>query len=428
MIGSVFEKISKKYSIYEYKIEENEYKLYHGSNAYFFILGFARGDKYVVELKVIWGRGTGRLSERNGLIVDISNKVKELNNNPENFKFVLEMKSIDDDSPNEVCWCFRNPVSVNEIENYVEYLSKNFEAILQKDLKNASEGLSEATDYEAEYRSAHPTEWNALHNDVVFLPWIGENYCDETKRPFKERILVIADSHYCDNDECKIDGEGIRRKCGIYEDGWSENRDVFRDKCCNNGQYLTINVVRDCYLSAFSPENIPSVSSMFGKDTGLEHGLKSRLDWWWDYYIIGEHYLRPLVDAVDTKPSHLDLWKGISFCNFMQTAYNKKGSDKYSKENYEDSKPMIEKIINCLKPDFIICLGDRVRHWVSKCNNVDDSFECVPHPSARSVYRRIRKQDLTISEKSEKKMRCAEAKLREKYNIVKKMRLMHFLV
>lgn len=47
----------------------------------------------------------------------------------------------------------------------------------------------------------HPNSLSDNMERVFFKPWVGENY--ESGGIFGKRILVVGESHYCDDDECE---------------------------------------------------------------------------------------------------------------------------------------------------------------------------------------------------------------------------------
>lgn len=146
---------------------------------------------------------------------------------------------------------------------------------------------------------------------VFFEPWVGGNY--NTGGIFNKKILVLGESHYCANPECK-------NKCGFKD---------FPDGGCED---FTQNTVHD-YLDPKKERNT-----------------------WMPTYLKFE---RSLVGDYTTPEKSKEIWNSIAFYNYLQVALTE-ARKAGSKEDYEDSKEPFFEVINKLQPDLIIIWGVRL--------------------------------------------------------------------
>lgn len=149
---------------------------------------------------------------------------------------------------------------------------------------------------------------------VYFKPWIGPDY---EKSPRK--ILVIGDSHYCGGcDRCGVRG------CTMEE--MADCHDFTRD-------------VVSKYLA-------------FRAGAGEKANWMTKTFLQFDKIYYGKHE----VSAEESS----ELWNGIAFYNFVQTAVSGEASNtNYTAEDYARSSPMATEVINELRPDLIIVWGNK---------------------------------------------------------------------
>lgn len=349
------------------------------------------------------------LSCRDLLIAEVSKKVQCINKSLAN-NSLLNLKIDSNKGKYGVSWFFsKDKLSADEMKICVKYLVEKFDAIFKQ---NVTIGYKVApSPYKGVYQNIDPKELEELKEKVVFLPWIGDKYPfvnKKNKSPFSKRILVIADSHDCDKKCCEL-----YDTCANIDSGSFSNKDDFVGKCKNHNRCFTVEMVGNEFLNAFNPKHIPVVPN-------VTHAFRLNSEWWWDYYIIGKYYLRPLSTCTHSIP---ELWNGIAFCNFAQAAYcktNSKPASKKEKERYKNSIPMIKEIIKYLEPELIIAVGCKACYWLSKCGNIGVPYEYVPHPSSKNhtiINRRIvDKQEVEILGQSVDIVKSTEECLKKQYN------------
>ena len=175
--------------------------------------------------------------------------------------------------------------------------------------------------------------------NVYFKPWVGSNYKDAVKK-----ILVIGDSHYC--GACQ--NCGVRGYCSIKEMG----------DCVN----FTSNVVRE-YLDFLN-----------GKK---ESDMWMRSFKCFDKILLGQ-------DA--TKEERTEMWNGIAFYNFVQTAISGVTSNaKYTQKDYVDSSAMALEIIKELHPDYVIVWGKRAYNYLPDTDWLSED-KAYLLPNGHKVY------------------------------------------
>lgn len=159
--------------------------------------------------------------------------------------------------------------------------------------------------------------------NVYFKPWIGNNY--SSKKP---KILVIGDSHYCGDEDCKMCG--IRGNQPIEEFG--------------NCSYFTKDRVSE-YIN-------------FRKGTG------KKVDWMTRTFLRFDKIFYGREDI--SSEESIQLWESIAYYIFVQTALSPNPTNtNYSNEDYGNSSSMAMEAIKELKPDIIIVWGNRAYEAMS---------------------------------------------------------------
>lgn len=153
-----------------------------------------------------------------------------------------------------------------------------------------------------------------------FDPYIGKLYATEGLNG--KRILILGDSHYCGDVNCK----GI---CGCH--GMSSYDDM--DECFD----LTKNVIERY--------------RQYRK--GLAKGDK-----WCKTFLRFERAI--LANTETTEEDSEYLLDRIAFSNFVQSAYHADADGNYEYEDYSKSVPYICSIIDKYMPDYIIAWGNNV--------------------------------------------------------------------
>ena len=366
------------------------------------------------------------LSCRDLLIAEVSKRARDFNQKfANNSQLNLKMNSTNKNSQDGVSWYFnKDKFPKEEMEECVNHLLDYFDDIFKK---NASSSYKVApSPYKGVYQNIDPKELEELKEKVVFLPWIGDKYPfvnKKNKSPFSKRILVIADSHDCDKKCCEL-----YDTCANIDSGSFSNKDDFVGKCKNHNRCFTVEMVGNEFLNAFNPKHIPVVPNVTEKNT-LKHAFRLDGEWWWNYYIIGEHYLRPLSTR---DVGQLELWNGIAFCNFTQTAYcdtNPKPDTKKNEDRYRNSIPMIKEIIKYLKPQMIIAVGCKAYDWLLKCGNIGAPIVVrVPHTSSKNLKgHSLDKQKVEFQSQKNDIIKVAEECLKQYKDVeIVKSRIWHF--
>ena len=146
---------------------------------------------------------------------------------------------------------------------------------------------------------------------VFFKPWVGKDY--ETGGILGKKVLILGESHYCDNEKCN-------GKCGFrdFPEGGEECED-FTKNAVNN------------YLN----------------------GIEGR---WTSTYLKFEKYLIDIEKHSDYNKRDERIWNSLAFFNFLQVDMRKarKGG---TPEDYEEGRIAFLEVINELQPDLIIVWG-----------------------------------------------------------------------
>lgn len=143
---------------------------------------------------------------------------------------------------------------------------------------------------------------------VFFKPWVGSRY-GKADSVFDKKILVLGDSHYCE--------EGCV-PCGIDEK---------KEQCGN----FTTEVIRD-YL-----------------DYNVKGTWKRTFTKFMNSFVGGTDYHRD------------EFWESVSFYNYLQIAAGNNSRQTRSYDyNQERHKAALLEVISSLDPDVIVCWGNNV--------------------------------------------------------------------
>ncbi len=150
---------------------------------------------------------------------------------------------------------------------------------------------------------------------AYFEPWVGRRYGLGGKK-----LLIVGDSHYC--GECP--------RCGV--------RGMVQVAEMGECRQMTRKTVRQ-YLEARRGER--------------------PMDGW-----MGRTYLRfdkMMLGQDDVTPAMSEeLWNGVAFYNFVQTAASMDPSNtNYSADDYKASGPIFKRVMEILLPDRVIVWGNR---------------------------------------------------------------------
>lgn len=185
-----------------------------------------------------------------------------------------------------------------------------------------------------------------LEEKTFFHPWIGKFYDDPSRNIFGEiKILMLGQSHYCNNT--------IREKTNCYTSCGAMNLPL------ESNNYIKSNDIMqrkkqmgsdECgkYCSSFTKNVIKKYSQLVEK--------KETCSWKKDFER-GEKYI--LGHQVKSSEEFSNLWNSISFYNYIQTAYQKNGSDKYTDEYNEFSLSIgcLQDVILTIVPNIIVAWG-----------------------------------------------------------------------
>lgn len=137
---------------------------------------------------------------------------------------------------------------------------------------------------------------------VFFKPWVGKNY--ETGGIFGKKILVLGESHYC--DDCEQCGRKYANEC----------------KSINTTELI-------------------------------QWMLDGNTDKWTPTF---KKFERSLVNEETTPERSKEIWNSVAFYNFLQVAM--KGTRcGGTKEDYAEGRKAFLEVIEALQPDLIIVWG-----------------------------------------------------------------------
>lgn len=180
--------------------------------------------------------------------------------------------------------------------------------------------------------------------ELVFDPWIGSDFA-------RSQLLVIGDSHYCGNKECKS-------VCGV--------RGAGRNKDCAD---FTEDVIQQ-YIQ--------------WRETGDSAKYD---DWMSSTFLKFEHIM---LGSESTGDKGAQLFNEIAFYNYVQTAgADDKSNGQYTSEDYTASSAMCAAVIAALRPRLVIVWGNRA--WCamsSECwTQIDDvtGYYTLPNDGYRVV-------------------------------------------
>ncbi len=144
--------------------------------------------------------------------------------------------------------------------------------------------------------------------EYYFSPYVGKTYYAASTK-----ILVLGDSHYCE-EEC-----AMREHCGI------RGMNLLEMGECRNKTHEIMNK----YLS----------------------GEHSKSHSTFDKILSGNRNIEPY--------QRLELWDSLAFYNFVQTAAHSKADGKYKSDDYKQSVKYVWSAIEELQPDLVIVWGDK---------------------------------------------------------------------
>lgn len=166
-----------------------------------------------------------------------------------------------------------------------------------------------------------------MQTNIFFEPWVGNNFGKITSI-FDKKVLILGDSHYCDDCE----------NCGDR----SQNSD------CTN---LTKNVIQD-YLNPAHKANWKKTFSTF---------------------------INSMFPETASPLQREQLLNSVAFYNYLQVAA---GDNAYSTGKYDYTKAeyldAFYEVLNLIEPDIVICWGDRV--WNALPNNWNNYGEADKGP------------------------------------------------
>lgn len=148
-----------------------------------------------------------------------------------------------------------------------------------------------------------------MTTNIFFDPWIGSAYGTDASL-FKNRILVLGASHYCESCD----------DCG--------DRDKYQ--ACSN---LTKNVIKD-YLN---PEHQGPWKKTYST------------------------FINSMLGKSSTNEEQIDFFNSVVFYNYLQISA---GEDPYSARQYDYSDPKylnaFYEVLDMVLPEFVICWGNDV--------------------------------------------------------------------
>ena len=151
-------------------------------------------------------------------------------------------------------------------------------------------------------------------NNVIFIPWIGKQYFNGGI--FGKKILVLGDSHYCQDNDCKT--------CGVLGSNPIEMGDCRKLTCNTVKSFLDKNAEFEKWKNTFK------------RFSGVMAGGHKTTD----------------------EEDH-QIWNSISFYNFVQTAIQLGPRSPYSEEAYKKSLSMFWNVLDNLLPDLVIVWGEK---------------------------------------------------------------------
>lgn len=175
---------------------------------------------------------------------------------------------------------------------------------------------------------------------VFFKPWVGNDY--QTGGIFPKKILVVGESHYCGNEDCK-------GKCG------------FRDFPEGGCQDFTYNTLND-YLS--------------GNCT----------DGWTRTF---KKFERSLVNGETSLEESNNIWHSLAFYNYLQVAMTrtrKAGTN----EDYKESQIAFFEVIEKLQPELIIVWGIRLFYKLPEENWIEGDSLIIDNHDVKNGYYQLK--------------------------------------
>ena len=232
-----------------------------------------------------------------------------------------------------------------------------------------------------------------MENDFFFPPYVGESYGKPDNFFNGKKVLVIGNSHYCD------EGYDISKSKGEYGTGcWSSCKNYMKEKCPNKNEDLKerFTWTKDAISDTMELENFAKAKS-------------NKLTTYLKLAIIMDESFRG-QNNLNENESYLTFWNSIAFYNFLQAAVpsnNSQGTPteiKKSKVIFENLFPFMDSKYSL--PDIIIVLGEKhvFNHFLEFSNfelvesrlgkfryaGKEIDTICIYHPSARKSYERHR--------------------------------------
>ena len=170
-----------------------------------------------------------------------------------------------------------------------------------------------------------------MENDFFFRPYVGELYGKPNNFFNGKKVLVIGNSHHCDEEY------DVKNRCG--------------SKCCNYS--------KDCHEFT---EGVIKWYLQNPKGTGLEPKQKS----WRPTYT---RFANVFKDGCDVNM----FYNSVIFYNFLQRAVSNSKA-KGSTSEIANSRDLFRRLIEFSKPDYIIVWG-----VTNVLNNLpkDDTWQCI---------------------------------------------------
>ena len=147
-------------------------------------------------------------------------------------------------------------------------------------------------------------------NKVNFQPWVGENY--ESGGIFKQKILVLGESHYCAKEEGCLG--------------------VLPEECPMHCPKLTIDVVLQ-YLNEYDGRGSQQTCLCFE---------------------------RAVMGKVLSDEEKKNFWDSIVFYNYVQTTCLDETRKTPTAEHYRSSEDAFRELLETYQPDKIIVWGQRL--------------------------------------------------------------------
>jgi hypothetical protein len=164
---------------------------------------------------------------------------------------------------------------------------------------------------------------NNMQGKITFQPFIGENFHSQ-----KKKVLLLGDSHYCNNG-CK--GSSIEN-C---------------HDCCPN---FTKDVVKEFLERGYQQgkgKALPNFTNVYYGNNEVAEGERK------------------------------NLWNTFAFYNFVQRSMPGEASENPIKEDYENSAVAYFEVLEELKPDLIVVFGKTLWDRLPEADGWEDGNEVL---------------------------------------------------